>query len=202
MAYLLRRICQLSQKISRNCVQPPFMQRSLSIGRCHFDNYEGDGKTTVTVLNKEHKHLVMIDSYSNMGFRLNQGIFVMGPVAVFPRSIMQWNVEDATNLKPESLTLFCLLEPKLDLLVIGTGSKRVQPSRDILEYLKANKISTEVLPTDQACSIFNFLNVEGRCVAGAFIPPERVTVYEEELELVYKVEAMDDYQIALDKNKM
>ncbi|KFM73800.1 NADH dehydrogenase [ubiquinone] 1 alpha subcomplex assembly factor 3, partial [Stegodyphus mimosarum] len=195
MAYILRRICHLPQKISRNCVQPLFMQRSLSIGRCHFDNYEGDGKTTVTILNKEYKNLVLIDSYSSMGFRLNQGMFVVGPVAVFPRTIMQWNVEDTENLKPESLSLFCVLEPKLDLLVIGTGSKRVQPSREVLEYLKANKISTEILPTDQACSIFNFLNAEGRYIAGAFIPPERITVYEDELELVYEVESLGEYKV-------
>lgn len=157
-------------------------------------NYEGDGKTTVTILNREHKYLLMVDTYNNYGFRLNNGIFAVGPLAIFPRTILQWNVNTINELTIESLSLFCLLEPKLDILIIGTGDKKILPSKDVLKYLKSNKISAEILPTDQACSTFNFLNAEGRCVAGAFIPPESVTVFEEELKILEEVDAIDDFK--------
>jgi len=49
-------------------------------------------KTTVTILNQEHDQGIFIDSYSNMGFRLSSGIRVFGPCAVFPRSLLHWNV--------------------------------------------------------------------------------------------------------------
>lgn len=47
--------------------------------------YEGDGKTTVTVLNKEVESGLMIDTYSQYGFRLNNDLVVMGPIAIFSK---------------------------------------------------------------------------------------------------------------------
>jgi hypothetical protein len=47
--------------------------------------YEGDGKTSVQVLNKETEYGLMINSISQSGFRLNNDIFVLGPMAIFPR---------------------------------------------------------------------------------------------------------------------
>ncbi|KAG8196699.1 hypothetical protein JTE90_023208 [Oedothorax gibbosus] len=154
--------------------------RKISATKLLQHNYEGDGKTTVTLLNRDHKHLIMVNSLSPHGFRLNNGIFAVGPMAVFPRTILQWNIKSVEDITPESLSLFLLLEPKIDILVIGTGNKGETVNPDVLKMLKARKVSTEVLGTEQACSIFNFLNVEGRCVAGAFIPPLDVTLYEEE----------------------
>lgn len=47
--------------------------------------YEGDGKTTVTVLNKEYDSGLMVDTFSQYGFRLNNDLVVMGPMAIFPK---------------------------------------------------------------------------------------------------------------------
>lgn len=47
--------------------------------------YDGDGKTSVTVLNKEEDAGLMINAYSQTGFRLNNGMFVVGPMVIFPR---------------------------------------------------------------------------------------------------------------------
>lgn len=47
--------------------------------------YDGDGKTTATVLNTEEGAGLMIDSFSQTGFRLNNGMMVVGPMAIFPR---------------------------------------------------------------------------------------------------------------------
>ena len=193
MSYVLRRSLVSFMKIINNYMKPVSVSRTLTTSSTLADNYEGDGKTTVTILNREHKHLIMIDTYNNYGFRLNNGIFAVGPLAVFPKTILQWNVNDVKELTAESLSLFCLLEPKIDILIIGTGEKRMLPSKDVLKYLKSNGISAEILPTDQACSTFNFLNAEGRCIAGALIPPENVTVYDEELKILDNVEAIDDH---------
>lgn len=53
----------------------------------HYSNgaYEGDGKTTVTVLNKDIDSGLMVDTYSQYGFRLNNDLVVMGPMAIFPK---------------------------------------------------------------------------------------------------------------------
>jgi hypothetical protein len=43
--------------------------------------------------------------------------------------------------------------------------------------IKKKGISLEVLPTDHACTTFNFLNVEKRYVAAALLPPRRLKLY-------------------------
>ena len=47
--------------------------------------YEGDGKTSVQILNKELDAGLMINSFSQVGFRLNNGMMILGPMAIFPK---------------------------------------------------------------------------------------------------------------------
>lgn len=47
--------------------------------------YDGDGKTKVNILNRELDLGLMINSYSQYGFRLNNDFKVVGPMAIFPR---------------------------------------------------------------------------------------------------------------------
>lgn len=133
-------------------------------------------KTTVTVLNQEQDRGIFIDSYSNMGFMLNTGMRVFGPCAIFPRSILHWNVRGVEDINEDSLSLFTMLEPKIDILVLGVGERDNMRKIDgkIMKHLRANKINVELLPTDQALATFNFLNAEKRYVAGAFIPPSYI----------------------------
>ncbi|GFT44018.1 NADH dehydrogenase 1 alpha subcomplex assembly factor 3 [Nephila pilipes] len=176
MALLCRHLFKLTSQVLKKT-----SFRNIATTKHLWDNYEGDGKTTVSILNREYQDLILVDCLSDHGFRLNNGIFVVGPMAVFPRTIMQWNVDDVENMTTESLSLFTLLEPKIDIFILGTGSKQTLPKPEILKFLKSKKINVEILATENACATFNFLNVEGRCVAGAFIPPEEVKVYEDEL---------------------
>jgi len=48
-------------------------------------------KSTVSILNDEMDGLG-INRFSQLGFLLNNGLRVIGPCAVFPRSVLQWNV--------------------------------------------------------------------------------------------------------------
>lgn len=52
---------------------------------CGTASYEGDGKTKVNILNRELELGLMINSYSQYGFRLNNDLKVVGPMAIFPR---------------------------------------------------------------------------------------------------------------------
>ncbi|KAF8792831.1 NADH dehydrogenase 1 alpha like protein [Argiope bruennichi] len=176
MAQLCKKLFQVPCRIFKKATTI----RSISTTKCTWDSYEGDGKTTVTILNREHRHLIMFDSLTEMGFKLNNGIFVIGPVAAFPRTVLQWNVPSVEYITIESLSLFAVLEPKLDIFILGTGDHLKLPSPEVMNFLKSKKIAVEVLPTEKACATFNFLNVEGRCIGGAFMPPENVNVYEED----------------------
>lgn len=48
-------------------------------------SYEGDGKTTATILNKDLENGLLINSISKVGFRLNNEMLVIGPIVIFPR---------------------------------------------------------------------------------------------------------------------
>ncbi|XP_012263944.2 NADH dehydrogenase [ubiquinone] 1 alpha subcomplex assembly factor 3 [Athalia rosae] len=135
--------------------------------------YEGDGKTTLSILNKDFVYGLMIDSYSESGFTLNNGIRILGPIALFPRSILNWRVSGIAEINAESLSLFAVLEPRPDVLVIGIGNyeRTTEFNKFILRYSKEFNINMEVVPTNQACAMFNFLNAEGRFVAAALLPP-------------------------------
>lgn len=50
--------------------------------------YEGDGKTKINILNRELDLGLMINSYSQYGFRLNNNLKVVGPMAIFPRLVL------------------------------------------------------------------------------------------------------------------
>ncbi|RWS04178.1 NADH dehydrogenase [ubiquinone] 1 alpha subcomplex assembly factor 3-like protein [Dinothrombium tinctorium] len=155
------------------------IKRHLNEGGSHVigsgsSGYEGDGKTTVSVLNKDESELLLVDTYSEVGFRLNNGLFIIGPMALFPKTVFQWNIESIETLTPDAMTLFCLLEPKIDLLVIGSGENFISLDMKTTAALQKHKINIEVLTTAKAIPIFNYLNSEGRNIAAALMPPMNV----------------------------
>ncbi|KAM3956212.1 NADH dehydrogenase [ubiquinone] 1 alpha subcomplex assembly factor 3 [Aphomia sociella] len=142
----------------------------LSVVR-HKAAYEGEGKTTVRVLNQDPDVGLMIDSYATHGFRLNNGVTVLGPMAIFPRTVLSWQVRGSYEINEDSLRLFKLLEPKIDLVIIGMESKERDVMNSVFRAAKSQSVNVELLPTEHACSTFNFLNAEGRSVAAALVPP-------------------------------
>lgn len=95
---------------------------------------------------------------------------------------MSWNIESFKDIDEKSLCIFNLLEPKVELVVLGIGDQQPTPDlqRRILSFMRNYKINVEILQTEQACSTFNFLNSENRLVAGAMIPPVTLSVSEDD----------------------
>ena len=57
----------------------------------------------------------------NFGFRLNNESLVLGPVIMFPRTVLNWNIARPEDISVDSLILFSKLVPKPDVVVIGYG---------------------------------------------------------------------------------
>ncbi|XP_058616561.1 NADH dehydrogenase [ubiquinone] 1 alpha subcomplex assembly factor 3 isoform X2 [Onychostoma macrolepis] len=150
-------------------------------------------RTTVTLMQKNAAAGAVIYSYSPRGFNIS-GNTVLGPCAVLPPSILQWNVGCHTDITVESLSLFYLLEPRVDclpelsslirrccgvitraglteVLVLGTGARTERLDPSVLRFLKTKGIAVEVQDTPNACATFNFLSSEGRLAAAGLIPP-------------------------------
>ena len=149
-------------------------------------NVETSSKTEINIIgNDESEQVLYIEKYNQAGFRLSNKLFVYGPMAVFPRTVFQWKVKSISNLDASAFKLFEMLEPKLDVLVLGLGDKDEQfPTQLRKELTLMRRFGIEALPTDTAVGIYNFLVNEGRYVAGAFIPPKKVYLDEEDMHLV------------------
>ncbi|NWR27727.1 NDUF3 factor, partial [Tachuris rubrigastra] len=90
-----------------------------------------------------------------------------------PRSatVVSSQVGSHRDISFESLSLFRLLEPHIEILVLGTGDRveRLHPA--MLKQMRECRISVEVQDTPNACATFNFLMSEKRMVAAGLIPP-------------------------------
>ncbi|XP_075430606.1 NADH dehydrogenase [ubiquinone] 1 alpha subcomplex assembly factor 3 isoform X2 [Ascaphus truei] len=130
-------------------------------------------RTTVTRLERDSPDIMFVDSYSTHGFVIN-GDKVIGPCAVIPRSILQWNVGCHTEISLESLALFHMLVPRIEILVLGTGDRVERLDPNILKFMRQKGVAVEVQDTPNACATFNFLISERRVVAAGLIPPIHV----------------------------
>ncbi|XP_036415125.1 LOW QUALITY PROTEIN: NADH dehydrogenase [ubiquinone] 1 alpha subcomplex assembly factor 3 [Colossoma macropomum] len=145
----------------------PFLTRGHRLGPTDDEIYQ---RTTVTVMQKESDSGPIILSYSSRGFNVD-GNRVIGPCAVVPPAILQWNVGSYKDITVESLSLFYLLEPRIEVLILGTGARTERLDPNVLAFLRTKGIAVEVQDTPNACATFNFLSSERRITAAGLIPP-------------------------------
>lgn len=109
---------------------------------------------------------------------------------------MSWNINNFEEIDEKTLSLFPLLEPKIDLLVVGIGDQQVTPKfhKNILSFMKKFNINVEMLNTESACTTYNFLASEGRMVAAALIPPQTLNVTEDDY-VRYMIDRQHIYEI-------
>ena len=72
-----------------------------------------------------------VHSVSSNGFRLNNSMFVHGPMTIFPTCVLGWLVRGARDITVESMALFRLVSPKPDLVLVGVGSGLKDESVDV-----------------------------------------------------------------------
>ena len=169
--------CALKPKLVK--LPPPSRTIFTSQPRSEFFNANNDenfNSVSVNVLSRDVTNIILIHTISKFGFRLNSGVFALGPIAVLPTSMYAWTVATHHDINIQSLSLFWLMEPQVDILVIGTGDKREAIDPEIRAFLQSKHISTEIEATQQACSTYNYLAYEKRNVGVALIPPIKVAL--------------------------
>lgn len=71
--------------------------------------------------------------------------------------------------------MFRVLEPKLDLLLIGIGDSHFWDRKTLVHLSNITKnigVKAEILTTKNAVSTYNFMMGDYRVVAGAFLPTQ------------------------------
>lgn len=102
------------------------------------------------------------------------GFKTQGAVAVFHGTFLKWKVGRVEDITEASLTLFRLLNPKPEILVLGTGDRLARIPPALYQHLRAHGIALEVQASPRAAATYNFLVQEGRVAAAALLPAENV----------------------------
>ncbi|KAH7446440.1 hypothetical protein KP509_01G055600 [Ceratopteris richardii] len=119
-------------------------------------------------LNEESGRL-RFTGYSDTGFNINN-IFYEGSIMCHGSLILNWTPMSFKEITSESLSIFELLRPAPELLVLGCGRSVQFPGKDVKDFLRSNGIKLEAVDSRSAVATFNFLNDEGRLVAAAILP--------------------------------
>ncbi|KAK7582656.1 hypothetical protein V9T40_014101 [Parthenolecanium corni] len=145
---------------------------SSSYVRSYSGAYDAPAQTTTTIVNRKEVKLNMIETYSQIGFRLTNNAFLLGPTIILPDKVFHWYIDGDEEINAKSLEFFFHLHPPLDILIIGLSDLSFKPKieKEVFINCRKNKVQVEILSTPKAVATFNFL-VEIRKVAGAFIPP-------------------------------
>jgi NADH dehydrogenase [ubiquinone] 1 alpha subcomplex assembly factor 3 len=153
-----------------------YRSRLLAGNRRTFSSF-GKG---VDVLEDEDSGKCYVKKYNPHAFEINN-VYVRSSVILFQNSFLQWKVRSVEEFKPEDLSIFSLLYPLLDIVIVGTGENMImdrEKMEAIRQYLKSHGIACEIMKTVDAAPTFNFLNSEGRHVAAALLTVEPVPLEE------------------------
>ena len=106
------------------------------------------------------------------GFVTVNEVTITGTVMVGPDGTST----DFKERRPEDLsasTIKRLLEQSPEVVIMGTGSRHVFPSPELLAPLARAGIGVEVMSTSAACRTYNILGGEGRKVVALLLPIEQ-----------------------------
>ena len=85
------------------------------------------------------------------------------------------NATDFGERGPDDLsvdTIERLCEQSPEVVIIGTGTRHVFPSPELLAPMTRAGIGVEVMSTSAACRTYNILSAEGRRVVALLLPIE------------------------------
>ncbi|KII67442.1 NADH dehydrogenase [ubiquinone] 1 alpha subcomplex assembly factor 3 [Thelohanellus kitauei] len=94
----------------------------------------------------------------------------VGPLFILPPVLFSWKVLTADGITPASLLLPSIVHPKIDIVIIGTGSSHRCIPHETIVWLKNNKLEYETNSTPLAVKSYNGLRASAKLVAGAFLP--------------------------------
>ncbi|MGR3504278.1 MAG: Mth938-like domain-containing protein [Paracoccaceae bacterium] len=110
--------------------------------------------------------VVPIDGYGPGFFRVNDQV-IEGAVLVTAERAGQWGGVD--DLEP-----LLALAGEVDVIFLGMGADIAHAPAELRNQLEALGVGVEVMNSPAACRTYNVLLSEGRRVAAALLPVEKV----------------------------
>ena len=110
----------------------------------------------------------MIRSVSGAGIRIGGDTFTSAIALTAEAVIPDWPEKPISELVAEDFAP--LLEPRPDVIVVGTGPASIFLPRDLMFAMARRGIGLEVMNTKAAARTFNVLAGEGRPVVAVLYP--------------------------------
>lgn len=110
----------------------------------------------------------VVQAYDADGFTVS-GVRHPGPVLVLPERTLPWDVRDLAELTPERLEAVRTATPRLDLLLVGTGTRFLLLPPPLRAAIREWGVAVEAMATPAACRTYDVLLTEERRVAAALM---------------------------------
>ena len=113
----------------------------------------------------------VVEEYDPSGFTINN-VKLRGSVMVFPYHTLMFRHNDMADLSVGALAAISLVEPSVELLVVGCGDNIAQRLDPAIEaHFRKQGTVIELMNTVNACATFNILNSEDRSVSAVLLCP-------------------------------
>ena len=107
--------------------------------------------------------------FNDTGFTVN-GVEYEGSLLCVGNLIMSWKPKKLSEITADSLSLFQIIRPIPEILIIGCG-RSIQPiDPELRRFVRSTGMKLEAIDSRNAASTYNILNEEGRIVAAALLP--------------------------------
>lgn len=110
----------------------------------------------------------VIQTYGEGRFRISNAVH-RGSVIVLPERTLAWAAATLAEATIESLAPVLAAEPRVELLLLGCGSRPAPLASALRASVRAHGVVLELMDTGAACRTYNVLLAEERRVAAALI---------------------------------
>ncbi|PWC82005.1 valyl-tRNA synthetase [Azospirillum sp. TSH100] len=111
----------------------------------------------------------VIDGYGPGQFCIS-GQWRVGAVIVLPDRTLPWEAADVASLSVGDFGPVLAAEPKVEILLLGTGGTMRMIPKALRLGLREQGIVVELMDSRAVCRTYNVLLAEGRRVAAAMLP--------------------------------
>lgn len=111
----------------------------------------------------------LVTGFSGGGFRVEDTVFPAG-LLLSPLAAMPWDgAPVAEAMSVEALGTLAQLQPVPEFLLLGTGSRLIQPPRAFVRAMEDQGVGVEVMDSRAAARAWGVLRAEDRWIVAALM---------------------------------
>ncbi|KMT03951.1 hypothetical protein BVRB_8g187600 [Beta vulgaris subsp. vulgaris] len=158
------KVPSLLKVLRKDISKPHSISKPLPSLRRTFSLYD-----QINLIDNVPEDQLRFQQFDDTGFKVN-GVKYEGSLLCVGNLLMSWSPKKFSDITPESLSIFQILRPVPEILILGCG-KHIEPvNSELRSYVRSAGMKLEAVDSRNAASTYNILNEEGRFVAAALLP--------------------------------